>query len=126
MLNLRRSIRSFIALILAMGLIVSGVHAEMIVTYSHHYAVDLDQKQILLASIREDGYATECALRAYFDKLNSIGKEQADRFDYDAAAIARMLPQSDRIRLAFLGACGTLSPRTEDKFLFRKKTESTN
>lgn len=96
MLNLRRSTRSFTALVMAMCLVVSGVHAEMIVTYSYHYTVDLDQKQILLASIMEDGYATECALRAYFEKVNSIGKERAELLNCDGASISQMLPRQIR------------------------------
>ena len=59
MLTLRRLTRTLIVLTLVMDFIVFGTFAETMTSYSGQYALDLEQKQILLESIREDAYNTE-------------------------------------------------------------------
>lgn len=124
MLSLTRLTRICIVLIWAMGLTVPGVHADMLITYSYHYTIDLEQKQILLSSIREDAYMTECALREYIDKIGMAEIGKISYLDVDNIDLAQIVPPAEKIRLAFICTSGTLSPANEKERLFHKRDEN--
>jgi len=76
MLILRRLTRTIVALTLVMDFFIFGTVAETITSYSGRYTADLEQKQALLESIREDACKTESALQNSVNKIEVNSSSQ--------------------------------------------------
>lgn len=112
MLTLTRFTRMAIVLALVMDFFVFGTLAETITSYSCQYTADLEQKQMLLESIREDASGAESVLREDIDKTDAPGKEKTSRLKVENIDLARIMPPTEKIRVAFIGMSGTLSPKS--------------
>ena len=110
---LRRLTKTIIVLTLAMDFFIFGTLAETMTSYSGQYAADLEQKQILLESIREDAYKTDNKLQENIGNIDAPYKEKAGRLRTGNIDLARIMPQAEKINIAFVCMNGTLSPQSE-------------
>lgn len=117
MLTLTRLARMAMVLALVMNFFVFGTLAETVTSYSCQYTADLEQKQMLLESIREDAYDTESGLQENIDKVKAVEKENRSCLKVENIDLARIVPSAEKIKVAFVGMSGTLSPQGgEDRF----------
>lgn len=117
MLTLTRLARMAIVLALVMDFFVFGTLAETVTSYSCQYTADLEQKQMLLESIREDAYETASGLQETIDKVKAVEKENRSCLKVENIDLARIMPPAEKIKMAFVGMSGTLSTQGgEDHF----------
>ncbi|MBU0895652.1 MAG: hypothetical protein KJ584_03545, partial [Candidatus Omnitrophica bacterium] len=113
MSTLRRLTRTVVVLTLVMDFFIFGTLAETMSSYSGQYAVDLEQKQILLESIREDVCKVENKFQENIGNSNVFDKEKTGRLRTGDIDLARIMPQTEKINIAFVCMNGTLSPQRE-------------
>lgn len=123
MSDLRRMAKTFIVLTLAMDFFVFGTLAETIASYSGQYAADLEQKQMLLESIKEDACKTESELQKNMGGINALDMEKTVRLRTGDIDIARIVPQTGKIDMAFARMNGTLSPQVTRDGLLRDRED---
>ncbi len=112
MLTIIHQLKIMVVFILACGLLMPVCQAETAASYSGRYTADLEQKQMLLESIKEDADATARALKQDSDKDKESNASQARRFGIDRIDLAEIVPHSDKIHIAFMNMNGTLSPQS--------------
>ncbi|MCX5677697.1 MAG: hypothetical protein NTY76_01115 [Candidatus Omnitrophica bacterium] len=117
MSTLTRFARMAIVLTLVMDFFVFGTLAETATSYSCQYTADLEQKQMLLESIREDTRDTENGLQENINKVNTVEKEKTSCLKVENIDLARIMPPTEKINVALVGMNGTLSPESgRDRF----------
>lgn len=111
MLNLKRFTRTVTMLAWVLGLFVFGALAETIISYSGQYAADLEQKQMLLESIKEDAYRAESGMQESVDKVNAMIKpEKMSALGVDKIDLAQIMPPTEKMTVAFVYMNNTLCP----------------
>ncbi len=126
MSTLRRLTKTIIVLALAMDFFIFGTLAETMTSYSGQYAVDLEQKQILLESIREDACKTENKLQKNIGKIDAPNGEETGRLRTGDIDLAEIVPQPEKMNMAFVCMNGTLSPHSERDRLLRGRDNSSD
>ncbi|MBU0605620.1 MAG: hypothetical protein KKH77_04965 [Candidatus Omnitrophica bacterium] len=121
MSTLRRLTRTVVVLTLVMDFFIFGTLAETMSSYSGQYAVDLEQKQILLESIREDVCKVENKFQENIGNSNVFDKEKTGRLRTGDIDLARIMPQTEKINIAFVCMNGTLSPQRERDHILQGK-----
>lgn len=112
MLTLTRFARMAMVLTLVMDFFVFGTLAETATSYSCQYTADLEQKQMLLESIREDACETEGRFQENINKTNAVEDRKTSCLKIENIDLARIVPTTERVRVAFVGMSGTLSPES--------------
>ena len=117
MLTLTRLARMAVVLALVTDFFVFGGFAETLTSYSCQYTADLEQKQMLLESIREDACGMENRLREDINKVNALEDGKRSCLKTENIDLARIMPPTEKINVAFVGMSGTISPQGErDRF----------
>ena len=111
MITLARITKMGLVFTLSMGLFVFACHAETLAVYSEQYMADLEQKQMLLESVREDSYQTESDIKDIGDKVKAIQKNKVSHLGAESVTLGQIMPPTEKIVLAFPYMSGTLSPR---------------
>lgn len=112
MLILTRFTRMAIVFALVMDFFVFGTLAETMTSYSCQYTADLEQKQMLLESIREDACETGNGSRENINKENRAEKDRMSCLKVENIDLARIVPPTEKINMALMGMSGTLSPKS--------------
>lgn len=110
MLNLKRLSGMVTMLAWVLGLFVFGALADTIISYSGQYAADLEQKQMLLESIKEDACEAEIGMQENADKVNAIKMDKASSLGVDKIDLARITPHAEKLTVAFVYMNNTLCP----------------
>ena len=125
MLTLSRITRIIVMLIWAIGISVSGARADNMAAYSCQYATDLEQKQNLLESIREDAYRTERELQENIEKLVAAEERRTGYLTVDNIDLAQIVPSAEKITLAFIRTNSMLSPpQREDRIPYKRDSST--
>ena len=103
------------------GLFVSACHAETMATYSGKYALDLEQKQMLLESIKEDAERAEAGFKENEEKMRALDDQKASRLSIENINLSGLMPPADRMHVALRAPRGMLSPESGLRIL--KKSE---
>jgi hypothetical protein len=96
-----------------MDFFVFGTLAETITSYSCQYAADLEQKQMLLESIKEDTSVTDNGLRENGDAGKAVENQKTSGLRVENIDLARVMPPTEKINVALVSMNGTLSPKGE-------------
>lgn len=99
------------ALTWMLGLGVFLCWSEAITSYSGRYTADLEQKQMLLDSIREDACKTENDLQENINRAKTPKEKKTSYLKIENIALARIIPPIGKTKVAFACMNGTLSPR---------------
>lgn len=126
MLTLTRFARMALVLTLVMDFFVFGTLAETATSYSCQYAADLEQKQILLELIREDASETESRFHKDINKADAIEKGNTSCLKVENIDLARIMPPPEKIKIAFAGMNGTLSPESGTSRFSQDKDKAGN
>ncbi|MCM8760975.1 MAG: hypothetical protein NC938_00700 [Candidatus Omnitrophica bacterium] len=112
-----------------MGIFLTGVSflmstcaAETITSYSGQYTSDLEQKQILLNSIKEDAQKTEAELKENADKIMAVKEKRADYLEFENVEVVELMPPAEKINLAFAPITSSLSPEPGPKRIKESKS----
>ncbi len=124
MFTMTRLTQIMTVLILACGLFISVCRGETATAYSGRYATDLEQKQMLLESIKEDANVTENAVRQESEKAKTSNSQGVSCLGFDKIDLAEIMPHSEKIHVAFINMNGTLSPRPGQDCLSQYKDRS--
>ena len=124
MLTMMRPVKIMVVLMLVCRLFTSVCESETITSYSGRYAADLEQKQMLLESIKEDAGAAESALRQESEKTAASTAQDISRLGAEKINLAEIMPPSGRIHVAFVNMNGTLSPKTGEDRLSQNQDKS--
>jgi hypothetical protein len=104
-------------------LVVFAACAETIASYSGRYTADLEQKQALLESIREDDVISENAIKASNDEADVVNRDKASYSRLERIDLARIMPPTEKMKVALISMNGTLSPSTREERVFKKKND---
>jgi hypothetical protein len=109
-----------------MGFLAAVITAETITTYSVQYAMDLDQKQVLLRSGGEDACKTNNDSRKNSDKAKAVEKKRTSYLGVENIDLAKFMTPVEKIKVASICMNGTLSPISGWKRLSRTTSKSRN
>ena len=126
MLTLKRSTRNFMAFVCVINLFVYACGAETLASYSGQYTADLEQKQALLESIKEDAYKTENEMKESINKGDAAEKKKMSCLEFESIGLAKLVPPAGKINAAFINMSGTLSPRSGGYRLPQDRDRSRN
>ncbi|MFH1189341.1 MAG: hypothetical protein V1682_01470 [Candidatus Omnitrophota bacterium] len=111
MTTLARMTRTVIVLTLAMDFFIFGTLAETIATYSGRYAADLEQKQALLESIKEDVCKAENDLQKNIGRIDALDGKDTGRLRAEDIDISQIMPHTEKVNVALVCMSGMLSPQ---------------
>lgn len=111
MTALMRLTKTVIALAWVVSLFASLCHAETVTTYSGQYTADLERKQMLLESVREDVCKIDNKSKEDADKANIFKKDKTSYLGIENIELAKIVPPTKRADIAFTCMNSMLSPR---------------
>ena len=96
---------------LSAGLVcVCACQAGTMATYCGEYAADLERKQVLLDSIKEDAGKTCEEMEEKVEQIKAVEKPQTSSAPTGRIGLAEIIPPAQRIDIAFTYMNHTLSP----------------
>jgi hypothetical protein len=124
-LSLERATADAGAIVCALVFACAVCLASTIASYSGGYTVDLEQKQSLLDSIKEDAHKTAADMKENSEKPKPAVEGRTGRLRLDGASFAGIMPSADKIDIAFSGMGYTLSPESGIKPLKESSSRRT-
>ena len=124
MLAMTRFTGMVLVLICTMSLFVSASGAEGLISYSGLYAIDLEQKQMLLGSISEDALRIEGEVKDIINKTKSIRDEMISHLSIDKINLAEIVPVPQRLSVALPQMSNTLAPESTTRVQAHEKKKT--
>ncbi len=122
MLTLTRFTKMVLLTLFVAGFFVSACHAETMATYSGKYALDLEQKQMLLDSIKEDAEKTGAEVKDNVDMIKAADDAKTSTLRMENINLVELMPSVEKINVAFTATNHMLSP--ESGLRIWKKSEA--